>query len=132
MKVELLLNDCNGQVLPIFEGNRGDSSQFKLCKSKNLITQYPRARRAPRVATVHDAVKESGRVLPRPSVVFHTYASVVTSWVARTLSYCTHVKRDKVSSNSATYETTKFVGLHISHMHQYIIKLAHRGQTICP
>jgi hypothetical protein len=49
MKVELLLNDCNGQVLPIFEGNRGDSSQFKLCKSKNLITQHPRARRAPRV-----------------------------------------------------------------------------------
>jgi hypothetical protein len=30
------------------------------------------------VATVHDAVKESGRVLPHPSDVFHVYASADT------------------------------------------------------
>jgi hypothetical protein len=35
------------------------------------------------VAIVHDVVKESGWVLPRPSVVFHTYASADTPWVAQ-------------------------------------------------
>jgi hypothetical protein len=30
------------------------------------------------VAIVHDVVKESGWVLPRPSAVFHVYASVDT------------------------------------------------------
>jgi hypothetical protein len=60
------------------------------------------------VATVHDAVKESGRVLPRHSVVFHTYASADTPWVARTLSHCTPVKRGKVSSNSSSHKATMF------------------------
>jgi hypothetical protein len=31
---------------------------------------------APRVATVHDTVKELGRGLPHPSAVFHAYASM--------------------------------------------------------
>jgi hypothetical protein len=61
------------------------------------------------VATVHDAVKESGRVLPRPSAVFHPYALADTPWMAQTLSHCTPVKRGKVSSNSSTHKATKFV-----------------------
>jgi hypothetical protein len=60
------------------------------------------------VATVHDVVKESSRVLPRPSVIFHTYALANTPWVAQTLSHCTLVKRGKLSSNSSTHEATKF------------------------
>jgi hypothetical protein len=48
-------------------------------KPDNTHTQ---ARRAPQVATVHDAIKESGQVLPHPSAVFHEYASVDTPWVA--------------------------------------------------
>jgi hypothetical protein len=71
------------------------------------------------VTTVHDTVKESGRVLPHPSVVFHTYASMDTPWVARTLSHCTPVKRGKVSSNSAPHDATQFAGLHESRMCQY-------------
>jgi hypothetical protein len=59
------------------------------------------------VATIHKA-KKSGWVLPCPSVVFHVYALADTPWVARTLSHCTPVKRCKVSSNSSTYEATKF------------------------
>jgi hypothetical protein len=31
-----------------------------------------------------------------------------------------------------TVEATKFVGPYKSRMHQYIIKLAHQGQTIGP
>jgi hypothetical protein len=60
------------------------------------------------VTTVHDVVKESGRVLPRPSVVFHAYSSAEIQWVGRTLSHCTPVKQGKVSSNSLTHEATKF------------------------
>jgi hypothetical protein len=57
---------------------------------------------------VHDAVKESGRVLPHPSAVFYAYASTDTPWVARTLSHYISMKRGKVSSNSSTHEATQF------------------------
>jgi hypothetical protein len=78
------------------------------CKGINLTTRHMWATEATRVATVQDAVKESGRVLPHPSVVFHAYASADTPWVARTLSHCTPVKRGKISSNPSTHEATKF------------------------
>jgi hypothetical protein len=42
------------------------------------------------------------------------------------------VKYGGLSSNLATVEAIKFVGSHKSHMRQYIINLAHRGQTIGP
>jgi hypothetical protein len=45
------------------------------------------------VATIHDTVKESGRVLPHPSAVFHAYASTDTPWVAPTLSRITSIRR---------------------------------------
>jgi hypothetical protein len=60
------------------------------------------------VTIVHDEAKKSGRVLPRPSAIFHVYFSADTPWVARTLSHCTLVKRGKVSSNPSTHEATKF------------------------
>jgi hypothetical protein len=43
-----------------------------------------------------------------------------------------HCRCGRVSSNSATDKATKFVGPHKSRMCQYIIKLAHLGQAICP
>jgi hypothetical protein len=78
------------------------------CKGINLTTRHTQARRAPRVAIVHDTFNELGRVLPRPSAIFHAYASSDTPWVARTLSHCTHVKRVKLSCNPLTHEATKF------------------------
>jgi hypothetical protein len=78
------------------------------CKGINLITRHTWATKATRVATVHDAFKESGRVLPPLSVVFYMYASADTPWVARTLSHCTPMKRGKVSSNSSAHEVSKF------------------------
>jgi hypothetical protein len=53
-------------------------------------------------------VKESSRVLPRPSSIFHRYALVDTPWVAQTLSHCTTMKRGKVSSNPSAHKATKF------------------------
>jgi hypothetical protein len=78
------------------------------CKGINLITRYTQTQRAPRVATIHDVTKKSGRVLPRPSAVFHVYVLPDIPWVARTLSHFTSVKWGKVSSNSSKYETTQF------------------------
>jgi hypothetical protein len=78
------------------------------CKGINLTTQHTWATEATQVALVHDVVNELGRVLPHPSAVFHTYASMDTLWVAPTLSHCTPVKRGKVSSNPSTHEATKF------------------------
>jgi hypothetical protein len=60
------------------------------------------------VATVHNMIKKSVWVLPHPSVIFHAYSSADTSWVARTLSHCTPVKRGKVSSNLSTYKAIQF------------------------
>jgi hypothetical protein len=42
------------------------------------------------------------------------------------------VKYSGVLPNSAIVKATKFAGPHKSHMHQYIINLVHRGQTIGP
>jgi hypothetical protein len=92
MKVKLLLNDCNGQVLPISEGNHGDLSQINPCKGINLTTRRTRARRAPRVATVHNAVKEMIRAHLTLVHVFHAYASTDTPWVAHVLSHFTPVR----------------------------------------
>jgi hypothetical protein len=43
----------------------------KTYKGINLTTQYTQARRAPRVATIHDVTKNSDWVIPRPSAVFY-------------------------------------------------------------
>jgi hypothetical protein len=72
-------------------------------------------------------IKESGQVLPCPSVIFHTKTSTGSPWVARTLSHCTSVKRGKLSSNSVIVEAFKFVGPHKSHMHQNIINACCNG-----
>jgi hypothetical protein len=59
-----------------------------------------------RVATVHDDYQRVKPGPPYPSVVFHVYASVDTSWVAQTLSHCTHEKYGGVSSILVTMEAT--------------------------
>jgi hypothetical protein len=110
MKVELLLNDCNGQVLPISEGYRRNSSQFKPCKGNNLTTWHTWTRRASRVATVHNTVKETIRAHLTLVRVFHAYASADTPWVAHALSHCTPVKYGRIAFVSATHKATQFVG----------------------
>jgi hypothetical protein len=83
MKVELLCLGAANKPSPISEGVTEIQINNQPYKGINLTTRHTKARRAPRVATVHDAVKESGRVLPHPSVIFHAYASADTPWVAR-------------------------------------------------
>jgi hypothetical protein len=101
-----------GCHIPISKGNREDSSQFKPYKDNNLTIRHMRARRAPRVVIVHNAIKEMIRVHLTLVHVFHAYASADTSWVAHPLSRCTHVRYGRIVSVSTTYEATQFVGPH--------------------
>jgi hypothetical protein len=75
-----------------------------------------RARRAPRVATVHDDYQRVESGPPYPSTVFHAYGSADTPWVARTLPHCTPVKYGGVSSNIAIVEATTFAGPQKNHV----------------
>jgi hypothetical protein len=82
MKLIILRLDSANKTSPISEGVTEIRINSQPCKGINLTTQHTQARRAPRVAIVHDTVKESGRVLPLPSAIFHAYASADTLWVA--------------------------------------------------
>jgi hypothetical protein len=107
-KLIILRSDSANKPSPMSEGVTEIQINSQPCKGINLTTQHTQAWRAPRVATIHDVTKKSGRVLPRSSVALHAYASADTPWVARTLSHCTPVKRGKASSNSSTLEATQF------------------------
>jgi hypothetical protein len=111
-KLIILRNDCNGQVLPISGGNHGDSSQFKPCKGNNLTTRHTQARRAPRVATVNNAVKEMIKAHLTLVHVFHAYASTDTPWMTHALSHFTSVRYGRIAFVSAAHKATHFTGPH--------------------
>jgi hypothetical protein len=81
MKVELLHLDLASKSSPISEGVVNIRIDSKPCKDINLKTRHTCAMKAPQVATVHDRIKESGQVQPRPSVLFHTNVSTDNPWV---------------------------------------------------
>jgi hypothetical protein len=101
------LNTVN-KPSPMSEGVVKIQFNSQPCKGINLTTQHMWATEGTQVATVHDEAKKSGQVLPRPSAMFHTYATTDTPWVAQTLSHCTPMKRGKVSSNPLINKATKF------------------------
>jgi hypothetical protein len=80
----------------------------QLCKSINLTTRHTQARRAPRVTTIHDDVKETIGAHLTLVHVFHTYASADTPWVAHALSHYIPVTYDRIAFISATHDTTQF------------------------
>jgi hypothetical protein len=90
MKVELLCLNTTNKPSPISEDVAKIRINTQPCKGINLITWHTQVRRTPRVATIHDTVKESGRVLPHPSAVFHAYASTDTPWGPDTIPYNIH------------------------------------------
>jgi hypothetical protein len=91
-------------------GYRRDSSQFKPCKGINLTTRLTWARKAPRVATVHNVVKEMIKVHLTLVHVFHAYVSADTPWVAHALSHCICIRYGRIAFVSAGHEATQFVG----------------------
>jgi hypothetical protein len=114
MKVELLCLGAANKPSPISEGVAEIRINSQPCKGINLTIQHTHARRAPRVATVHDAVKEMIRAHLTLVHVFHVYASVDIPWVAHALSHCTHVRFGRIASVSVAHDATKF------------------GESICP
>jgi hypothetical protein len=95
MKLIILRLDSANKPLPMSEGI-------------NLTTQHMLARRAPRVAIIHDAVKKTIRAHLTLVHIFHTYASTDTPWVADALSHCTPVRYVRIAFISATHDATQF------------------------
>jgi hypothetical protein len=78
------------------------------CKGINLTTRHTQAQRAPRVATVHDAVKETIRAHRTLVHVFHAYASEDTPCVAHELSHYTPIRYGRIAFVSAAHDATQF------------------------
>jgi hypothetical protein len=78
------------------------------CKGINLTSQYTQARRAPRVATIHDEIKEMIRAHVTLVHVFHMYTSMDTPWVTHALSHFTPVRYGRIASVSAAHDATQF------------------------
>jgi hypothetical protein len=108
MKVELLRLDSANKPSPISKGVAEIQINNQPCKGINLTTRHTQAWRTPRVATVHDAVKEMTRAHLTLGHVFHAYASVDTSWVAHALSHCTPVRYGRIASVSVGHDATQF------------------------
>jgi hypothetical protein len=86
MKLIILQNDCNGQVLPISEGIAKTRANLNLAR---IISRQ------------HDTREPGGH---------HEYASADTPWVAHALSQCTPVRYGRIASVSAINEATQFAG----------------------
>jgi hypothetical protein len=77
-------------------------------KGINLTTRHTQARRTPRVATIHDEVKETIRAHLTLVHVFHAYALTDTPWVAHALSHFTSIRYGRIASISAAHDATQF------------------------
>jgi hypothetical protein len=112
MKLTILRLDSVNKTSPMSEGVMEIQINSQTYKGINLTTRHTQARRAPRVATVHDAVKEIIRAHLTLVHIFHAYVSTHILWVALALSHCTPVRYGRIASVSATHDATKF-GDHI-------------------
>jgi hypothetical protein len=108
MKIELLHLDSANKPSPISDGVTRIWINNQPCKGINLTTRYTQARRTPRVAIVHDAVKETIRAHLTLVHIFHAYASTDTLWVAHALSHYTSVRYGRIASVSAAHYATQF------------------------
>jgi hypothetical protein len=77
-------------------------------KGIKLATWHTQAQRAPRVATIHDEVKETIRAHLTLVHVFHAYASTDTPWVAHALSHYTSIRYGRIASVSMAHDATQF------------------------
>jgi hypothetical protein len=108
MKLIILCLDATNKPSPTFEGVVEIRMNSQPCKGINLITRHMQARRAPRVATIHDEAKETIRAHLTLVHISHAYASVDTPWVAHALSHCTPMRYGRIASTSATQDATQF------------------------
>jgi hypothetical protein len=93
---------------PMSEGVEEIPINSQPYKGINLTIWHTQAWRAPRVATVHDVVKETIRAHLTLVHVFHAYASANIPWVIHALSHCILVRYGRVASVSTAHDATKF------------------------
>jgi hypothetical protein len=105
MKLIILRLDAANKPSPISEGVMEIQINSQPC---NLTTRHTQARRAPRVATNYDEVKETIRSHLALVNIFHVYASADIPWVVHALSWCTPVRYGRIASVSVTHEATQF------------------------
>jgi hypothetical protein len=108
MKLIILCLDSTNKPSPISEGVTEIRINSQPCKGINLTTRHTQAWRASRVATVHNAVKETIRAHLTLVHIFHAYASVDTPLVAHALSHYTPVRHGRIASVSAVHDITQF------------------------
>jgi hypothetical protein len=108
IKLIILCLDSANKPSPISEGVTEIRINSQHYKGINLTTPHTKARRAPRVATVHDAIKETIRAHLTLVHIFHAYASVDTTWVAHALSHYTPVRYGRIASVSVAHDATQF------------------------
>jgi hypothetical protein len=108
MKAELLCLGAANKPSPISDGVAEIWINNQPCKGINLTIRHTQARRTPRVAIVHDAVKEMIRAHLTLVHIFHAYASTDTPWVTHALSHYTPVRYDRIASVSAAHDATQF------------------------
>jgi hypothetical protein len=128
MKLIILCLNTANKPSPMSEGVAEIQINNQPCKGINLTTRHMQAQRAPRVATIHDEVKEMIRAHLTLVHIFHAYALEDTPWVAHALSHFTSVRYGRIASISATHDATQF-GDSMSCMRQYIQMLVQQGST---
>jgi hypothetical protein len=106
MKLIILHLDSANKPSPMSEGVMEIRINNQPCKGINLTTCHTQARRAPRVATIHDVDKEMIGAHVTLVHVFHAYASPDTPRVAHALSHCTPVRYGRIASVSLEHSTT--------------------------
>jgi hypothetical protein len=106
MKLIILCLDSTKKPSPISEGVAEIRINSQPCKGIDQTTQHTQAQRAPRVATIHDEVKEMIMAHLTLVHVFHMYASADTPWAAHALFHFTSVRYGRIASISVAHDTT--------------------------
>jgi hypothetical protein len=98
MKLIILRLNTANKPSPMSEGVTEIRINNQPCKGINLTTRHTQARRTPRVATIHNEVKEMIRAHLTLVHVFHAYASTDTPWVAHAVSHFTSIRYGRIAS----------------------------------
>jgi hypothetical protein len=125
MKLIILWNDCNRQVLPISEGIVETRANFNLARVITWQHNTHGPRKHQEWQQFMTTIKESSRAHLTLVHIFHAYASADTPWTAHALSRVSPVRYGRVSSNSATVEASKF-----TRPHKILYTLVHNSNLL--
>jgi hypothetical protein len=106
MQLIILRLDSVNKPSPMSEGVMEIEINSQPSKGINQTAWYMQARRAPRVATIHDTVQETIKAHLTLVHVFHVCASPDTLWVAHAISHYTPVRYGSIASVSVTHDAT--------------------------